>query len=122
MIISLRSIAGMRLEIQPDPAIVHVGDRVEWQLIFLRPERGLLTPRRDPFRFGPLKWTVYFRREQPFGRRGEHEISAPAALDEPARIGFGTAETPGDYKYGVRLVDATGEEVSDDDPFLIVLP
>lgn len=121
MIISLRSIAGMRLEIHPDPAIVHVGDKVQWQLSLLPADRDIPGSRRDPFSFGPLKWTVYFRNKQPFGPNGYTELSTPAAPGSPVGMRFGTAETPGDYKYGVRLVDARGEEISDDDPFLIVL-
>jgi hypothetical protein len=122
MIIQLRSIAGMRLEIFPDPAIVHVGDRVEWRLLLFPADFPPFSRRRDPFRIGPVKWIVYFRNEQPFGRDRTREMSASASPGEPGSVNFGTAESPGDYKYGVRLIDAQGEQISDDDPFLIVLP
>jgi hypothetical protein len=122
MVISLYSIFGTGLVIQPDPAIVHVGDRVEWQFLYLQREGPPSSEQSDPFRFGPLKWMVYFRGEQPFGRNHDRELSSPVERGQRASITFGTAKDSGDYKYGVRLIAGDGEEISDDDPLLIVRP
>jgi hypothetical protein len=121
MIISLSSREG-KLTIEPDPAIVHVGDRVVFELKFERATWASALPQRL------VRWAVYFRKGHPFQENppyyfgGEREWSASGPATEPGTIDPGKAAEPGDYKYGVRIVDReTGGVISDDDPKLIVI-
>jgi hypothetical protein len=70
----------------------------------------------------PLQWKVYFGGgKQPFGSTygGEWEIRSQP--DEKRMIEPGKAIDPGNYKYGIRVNNAeTGEELDDNDPWLIV--
>ncbi len=114
MIISVQSLAGARLRISPDPAIVHVGDRVVWRMHLLHRLTG--------FRFR-LKWTIYFHKDHPFSGDYREELTESGETNSDIIIDAGKAETPGDYKYGVRIANAeTHETISDDDPILIVRP
>lgn len=95
----------------PDPAIVRRGTLVNWRF----QANGLPFPQ--------LEWVVYFNEGSPFRGQG-----AQIVVDTPAVDGqhIGTspemsADDPGDYKYGVRVVDATNQQtLGDDDPRLIV--
>lgn len=76
----------------------------------------------------PLEWTIYFSNGHPFGslRSGIWRQRTDAAKpgDRGSHRGIlaaAPAREPGDYKYGVRISNArTGEQLSDDDPMLIV--
>src|SRR5437588_9211485 len=111
MIISAVKFPGRQLLMHPDPAVLHVGDKVAWQV--LADSKILATK-------GRLRWTIYFKPDQ-------HPFASPSSQwdrevrpGESGTIEAGTAKKPGDFKYGIRIVDSeTGEQVSDDDPILI---
>ena len=71
-----------------------------------------------------LKWTIYFENgRHPFETHPEGSWSIEADSAQESEFTSGPAITPGDYKYGVRVENAsTGAQLSDDDPRLIVLP
>lgn len=100
-----------RLTISPDPAVVARGEPVIWSLIFA-----------DPSAFPKsVQWTIYFGEQHPFGPTAG---SSCTQLVEPGFHQYiaGPALEAGEYKYGVRLVDAqSNRRMSDDDPWLIVL-
>jgi hypothetical protein len=112
MIISLYARPEKKLLIEPDPAVVHVGDRVAWELS--------LSSRWELK--SPLLLTIYFRKEDPFRHNYGHEWSVHGEPDKPIIVEAGTAKEPGDFKYGVRIINAdTGSQISDDDPRIIVV-
>jgi len=86
MIITLYAVSGQRLQIQPDPAIVHVGDRVAWELYF--------DFRSTIFRH-PLIWTVYFRKGNPFTYQNERRWSKRTEPNERVVVEAGRAEESG---------------------------
>src|SRR5712691_1259000 len=103
-----------KLVVNPDPARVRVGAAVHWVLRF---GGGFIEA---------IKWEVYFRERTPF----HTQVMSYTTKSQPNRSGLqghdgtisaGTAERPGDYKYGVRVSNGqTGEKITDDDPWLIV--
>ena len=113
MRIALRSTLGAPLTISPDPATVKVGERVVWRMSFSEREMS-----------ERLKWTIYFENgRHPFETLPEGSWSIEADSAQESEFTCGPATTPGDYKYGVRVENAsTGAQLSDDDPRLIVLP
>lgn len=113
MIISLHATSEAQLQIQPDPAIVHVGDRVAWELFFDSPRRNFRSP---------LLWIIYFREKHAFRNHYGSEWQQRSEPNQKVIVDAGKAEEHGDYKYGVRIINAeTGKELSDDDPRLIVI-
>lgn len=98
-----------KLTFSPDPAVVQRGTPVNWRF----QAYGLSFPQ--------LRWVVYFDKGSPF--RGDHFI-----VDTPAvggqHIGASSkmsADDPGEYKYGVRVVETTNQKtLGNDDPELIV--
>jgi hypothetical protein len=114
MVISLIGSPGKPLTIEPDPAYVRVGSTVEWRLSF------------DENYPHAVEWTVYFGRATPFTEKAWKAVTGRQTVPpSPARheeyIAAGTANESGEYKYGVRTINAnTGETLSDDDPILIV--
>jgi hypothetical protein len=114
MVISLIGSAGKRLIIEPDPAYAHVGSKVEWRLSF------------DKNYPHPIEWVVYFGHATPFKEKEWKAVTGlqtvpPSPAGHEGSIAAGTADESGEYKYGVRIVNAnTGEALSDDDPILIV--
>jgi hypothetical protein len=94
----------------PDPAVVKRGSLVNWNFQAI----GIAYPK--------LEWTVYFSKGTPFRQgirfvAGTSEVRGQHAGASPPM----TAEDPGDYKYGVRLVDTANQKtLGDDDPRLIV--
>lgn len=112
MVISLVKFSDRPLLIFPDPAVISVGDKVEWQF---------LTDAKNMAHDTAVRWTIYFKpKEHPF-ESDAHEWEQEATAGESEVIEPGVANSPGHYKYGVRIVKAeTDEEISDDDPLLIV--
>lgn len=111
---------GGKWRISPDPAKVTRGRRVWWRF-----RSNYLGVRR-------VRWTVYFWLRNPFSVPDQFdmpperfEISTDTALQDGQHIGLSevlTADTPGDYKYGVRAQNLDeGKDLGDDDPHLIVL-
>jgi hypothetical protein len=101
-----------RLTFSPDPAIVRRGTLVSWRF------------QTNELPFPQLQWVVYFNKGSPFRDQGDQFIT-----DTPV---FGgkhivtspemSADDPGDYKYGVRVVNSANQhELGDDDPRLIVV-
>lgn len=94
------------LRVEPETFSVPRGRHVVWS--FFRAE-GM--PR--------LRFNVYFDGDSPFPWKSiqlEENISPQLANSLSAR-----AETPGEYKYGIRVEDAvTGQLIEDEDPYLLV--
>ena len=116
MIISLAARLEGPLNIRPDPAFVTIGESVTWELLF--------DPQGSTFRV-PLKWEIYFQDKDPFslsnGRAWIARSEPNSNGEHKEMLDVGEAREPGDYKYGVRIANAeSGEELSDDDPRLIV--
>jgi hypothetical protein len=66
----------------------------------------------------PLRATFYFPGESPFDWRTRelHVAASSSAIALSQRV-----TKSGDYKYGVRVVDASsGREIGDDDPYIHV--
>lgn len=112
MDIEITGIVG-RTRTVPERAVVALGETVRW--IVRAAGNGVKS----------IEWQVYFRQGSPFKERslkmtteaGSENGQAPHA----GVIDAGEAQQPGEYKYGVRAVDAsTSKELGDDDPFLIV--
>lgn len=110
MRITLYAAAGKAVAVMPDPAIVTVGERVAWAMRY----EGLASG-------DAIEWTIYFHRGNPFAPKVKTWILSIITHEQVLEAG--PAEEPGDYKYGVRTVNAkTGQQLSDDDPYLIVRP
>lgn len=96
--------------IKPDPATVKLGEKVTW----------LLSWPNSPKRL--VRWTVYFG---PF-----RELDLQTTTGNPTSVGNTNhsgvigpfvAEDPGEYKYGISVMDAeTDVDIDDEDPKLIV--
>jgi len=102
------------LKVQPDPALVKVGDNVIWELS-LASDRDLVS----------AEWVIYFRDKNPFNRANSIEwgllTEATGADEHKLMFDAGPTREPGDFKYGVRIMNVkTGKQLSDDDPRLIV--
>ncbi len=110
MRIELKLNPGMPMSISPDPAYVKVGDRVSWSMDL----SSAATSER-------LRWTVYFQHSHPFATSKGQSSSVEADKDKRSTLTTEPVETPGDYKYGVRVETAESRvQLSDDDPRLIV--
>jgi len=103
---------------EPEKAEVAVGEHVSWSIEV----RG-----RTP----SVGWEIYFENDSPFRRRSYRVATTmrvsqtyPPSDEAAIHVGevdAGTAEEPGEYKYGVRASDdSTGRILSDDDPYIIV--
>jgi len=65
---------------------------------------------------------LYFDGKSPFGQKLSHKVSLNKNIrSEEADIVLfeGTAEMPGEYKYGINVIDK-GNVLFDEDPFIIV--
>jgi hypothetical protein len=97
---------------EPERAVVALGETVRWLV-------------RARARVKSIEWRVYFSKGSPF-KEGSWKTTTEGSSEggDAAHTGVieaGEAQQPGEYKYGVRATDAsTNEELSDDDPFLIV--
>lgn len=115
MVVRLSVTAGRRLIVNPEPAYVRRGEEVSWDVSF--------APANDP---GAIQWTVYFKTNgNPF-KPGEKELEIKLLTTESgghtSEFNAGKAVQTGDYKYGVLIENATtGQQLSDDDPHLVVL-
>ena len=108
--------------ISPDPAIVPSGTLVQWRF------------RADTVDVKHLRWTIYFEQGHPFSFASDTESDLIQKLEfanetlagpDGQHVGVSTtvtADSPGHYKYGVRLEDVDEEkELGDEDPKLTVL-
>ena len=123
MIISLITKPGAPLEIRPDPAIVHVGDFVAWEM-YIDPQWAIERIAYPWASFeSPVRWTIYFQNRHPFRKYLRQDWSAIGFPEKKTIVQIGKAEEPGDFKYGIRMAsEVTGQQLSDDDPWLIVRP
>jgi len=102
---------------EPERAEVAVGEHVQWSIEVTGGTRS-------------VEWEVYFDNESPFRRRSYRVRTEAQVLTIPpvpeagvhiGRIEAGSADEPGQYKYGVRATDETANrQLSDDDPYIIV--
>jgi hypothetical protein len=104
------------LVFSPDPAIVRRGEAVSWRF------------QASTLPASPLQWTVYFNKGSPFHAQDHshiHQFTARTPSVGRQQIATSqamSADDPGEYKYGVRVVDAINQTtLGDDDPWLIVL-
>jgi hypothetical protein len=117
LVILLSAGLGRRLSIHPDPAFLRVGDQVTWQLSFA--SEAVLES---------VEWIVYFSEDNPFMPQTKSKTlrqvtKTIGAGDHKGTLYGGRAQHPGDYKYGVRIMDGISrKQLSDDDPRLIVRP
>jgi hypothetical protein len=112
--------ANGKLSVSPETVRIPRGTSVTWRF------------RAEDPNYRGLRWTIYFRESHPFARPFDPGICGPFALnisvDTLPRDGQHagaspavSADEPGHYKYGVRLDDpAEGQELGDEDPYLIV--
>jgi hypothetical protein len=100
-----------KLICSPDPAGVQQGTPVTWRF------------RADELSVPLLRWTVYFNHSSPFSGQ-VNQLTAdtiPVSGQHTRTTGAMSADKPGDYKYGVRVVDSSNQQtLGDDDPRLIV--
>lgn len=115
MIILLVSGLREKLVVEPDPAVVDRGSNIEWELSFNNAE-GLET----------IRWEIYFRKSSPFKENFWKYVTKSATEPSGQKkhrgvIRAGSADEPGEHKYGVRIIDTNSEKaLSDDDPWIIV--
>lgn len=105
------SLVGGKFTILPDPARVSVGTPVTWRF----QTNGLTNPL--------VRWTVSFPTHSPF-KSSLKEFTTTTQLSGGQHAGATGAmapDSPGDYKYDVRVEDArTQTQLGNDDPHLIV--
>lgn len=107
----------------PEITKVPVGSIVQWNII------GFAKLYKVP----PIFWrrglifTIYFSKKSPFSWRRQfiqlHQEGRffPYYLSNLVRLAEDFADEKGDYKYGIKVNDGTtGDEVFDEDPYLIV--
>jgi hypothetical protein len=112
MVIEITGIVG-HTRTEPERAVVSLGETVRW--VVRAGGNGVKS----------IEWQVYFNHGSPFKERSlkmtTEEGSENGEAPHAGVIDAGEAQQPGEYKYGVRAVDtSTNQELSDDDPFLIV--
>ena len=113
--------------ILPDPAIVRVGTKVEWELFSTESN------------ISQIRWTIYFDHGSPFQpflpkafsgdtQRTGQQLPGPfPGIVHHGLLGQALAISDGDYKYGVRTEIPSNRPwgnptvLADDDPQLIVL-
>ena len=102
---------GQQFKFTPDRARVKVGTPVIWRF------------QADQLRIASTRWTVFFQKGSPFLVKS-NEFSTTTSNDLGQQTGATEpliADTPGDYKYGVRAEDAATQVLlGEDDPYLIV--
>ncbi len=104
----------------PDPAKAFVGDSIVWAF-----DTNVGLPR-------DLIWMIYFSGSTPFKSKGTTFRTVSAGKAQKQRGGSViyvhsalslplTAEDPGDFKYGIRVIDSRSNQVlGDDDPYLLI--
>ena len=101
---------GFRWNISPDPAVVNVGDVVQWRF------------QSQNHDVSQVRWSVYFSHGFPFINPNPYATPAIISADRDAgHTPQVLVEEPGDYKYGVRAQAPSGQILGDEDPRLIVL-
>lgn len=114
MIILVSAGARRSTQFNPDPALVRTGDSVVWHVRYVGGE-------------DPIEITVYFRSRSPFKSFPQgfelHNVVDPGSGGvREGSLDGGRVDEPGDYKYGIRLVNKkTQQTLSDDDPWLKVI-
>jgi hypothetical protein len=114
MLIYLSATLESRLTIDPDPAVVDLGEDVSWVLTFASTDT-----------VEAIQWTIYFSLENAFSPKtiSWTEITK-LTENHKGRIDAGPTRVAGDHKYGVRITQIAGlggvKKISDDDPRLIV--
>jgi hypothetical protein len=108
---------GTRFFVEPNPAVVSRGTPMDWRLYY------------DGAKSQQVKWTLSFPSGVPFPRQtSTYQTMAPPidpATGEPteAKIDLGPPVRVGVYKYDVLVEDAaTGRDLGNDDPYLIIRP
>lgn len=108
-------VAHGKVRVEPVHVRVRLGQQLQWVIVAFDGS-------------DPMSLEVYFAEATPF-RWHDHAMpliptkdrrGRPARMPEQPAI-VGTPQTPGDYKYGVRLRDVFEQIVDDDDPFITVL-
>jgi hypothetical protein len=103
--VAVVTVSAKGVKVQPEHLRVKVGGDVTWRMAVSE-----LLP--------PLRATFYFRGPSPFDwTTRELDVAASTGAIALSQ----RAATSGDYKYGVRVVEASsGREIGDDDPYLHV--
>lgn len=99
------------------PQVIHlrVGTKLKVVIRHIRPFMELN-------RYFATTVGMYFVGNSPFGQRLRHQVSLDKNIrSERSEIVLfeGTAEKPGEYKYGIDVIDR-GNVVFDEDPYIIV--
>ena len=98
----------------PERVVVQVGQDIAWVVLASDSDEfrmlEIYFPSDSPFEWHEsfMKFDPTQRGRPPFGAIEQPRISA-----QP--------ESPGDYKYGVRLRDAAGTTLDDEDPYITVV-
>ncbi len=105
-----------KIRVAPQRVRVRVGHPVAW---FVLSFDGLT----------PVYLQVYFDDRSPFEWRMQSVEVHPEEKRSPGRrvpspeqpVISGAPDSPGDYKYGVRMLDAHGNLLDDEDPYITVI-
>jgi hypothetical protein len=110
VIIDIRAEERAPLRVNPDPASVIVGEDIMWDLFY------------EGYFPDSIQWVIYFDSGNPFNAQRDFSIKMDTSATTPGgTLVGGAASNEGDFKYGVRLLNAkTSELLSDDDPRIIV--
>ena len=107
------------LIVEPDIAVVPVGQQIEWLLMVDDPNIA-----GSPL---PLEWTIYFDHGTPFSASGpgvpQKEFSTNANAGDKGQVKPPPPRKPGKYKYGIK-VKKSGQfkPLVDKDPTLEITP
>ena len=110
------SSTGHDIRVIPETAIVKQGEEVSWSV------------HSPPAPIRKIQWEVIFEDDSPFGDKdeGTHDVTTdadPTPGEHDGNIEPGPATEPGEYKYGIRVIDpAANFTFIDEDPYLVVRP
>jgi hypothetical protein len=104
-----------KVKVIPEHVRIHLGQQLQWVVLAVDGS-------------DPITLEVYFDGESPFPWKdqamslnpGQGPRGRPDRLSEQPSV-TATPQALGDFKYGVRLRDAYGFVVDDDDPYITVL-
>jgi hypothetical protein len=121
---------------EPEPKMVAIGIMVEHGKIRVVPERVRVRV-GHPVAWvvlsfdglAPVSLQVYFDDRSPFEWSVQSVQVHPEQKGPPRRhvpspeqpVISGAPDTPGDYKYGVRILDVYGDVLDDEDPYITVV-
>ena len=100
-----------RIIVEPNTVYLNRGEYLNWDI---RVDQELRFINR-------FRWEIYFPERSPFsfGRTKTFQIETRSF--ETKELSAGSADVSGEYKYGVRLVNASSDEtIYDEDPYIIV--